>query len=105
MPWGIHGDQAVDGATQKKLRILVDQIRLVTMAGDEVEISFLQKMVFDSAHDHGGVTFAHFRDNYADDETAAGSQGPGKKVGAVVEFARGGENAVFRFLRNRFRHR
>src|SRR5215470_5265848 len=98
VPRSIDGDQSVDGALEKHARVLVDEVGAVAMAGDKVEVAFLQKIIFDAAHDGGGISVADLRDDDTDGEAALRAQGAGKKVGTVFEFSGGGENAVLRLL-------
>ena len=100
VPGSVDGDEAVDGAFQEHARIFVDEIGAVAMAGDEVEIALLQEVIFDSAHDRSGIAVADFGDDDADGKAALGAQGAGKEIGAIFEFAGGGEDAVLGFLRN-----
>src|SRR5581483_1041950 len=101
MPGSIDGDQTVDGTIQKQLGILVYQIRAVAMAGDEVKITLVQKMVLNPAHDHGSVALTHFRDHNPDSETSLRAQRAGEKVGTIVEFSCRRKNPVFYLLQDR----
>src|SRR5262252_10307335 len=74
-PGCIDGDQSVDGALQKHARVFVDQVGAVAMAGDEIKVAFLQEIVFDTAHDGGGVSVADFGNDHADGEAALRAQG------------------------------
>jgi hypothetical protein len=65
-PRSVNGDEAVHKGAEKNSRDILDQIRTVAMAGNEIEIASLQKMVFDAAHDGSGIALTHFRHNHAD---------------------------------------
>ena len=100
MPGRVDGDEAVDGAFQKHSWVFVDEIGAMAMAGDEIEVTLLQEIVFDSAHDGGGIAVADFGDDDSDGEAALGTQGAGEEIGTILEFAGGGEDAVFGVLRD-----
>jgi len=100
VPWRVDGDQTIDGALKKHAGILVDEIGAMAMAGDEVEVAFLQKIIFDAAHDRGGIAVADLGDDDSDGEAALCAKRAGEKVGAVLEFSGGGEDAIFGLLRN-----
>lgn len=92
-PGSVDGDQSIDEAAHEELGIFLDEIGAVVVAGDQIEIALFQKMVFDAAHDEGGVTFADLGDEDSDGETALGAGVAGGETGTVIEFAGGGENA------------
>ena len=100
VPGGIHGDQAVHRSFEEHSWVFVDQIGAVAVAGDKVEVSLLQKIIFDAAHDGRGISVAHFGDNDSDGEAALSAQRPGKEVGTIFEFAGGGEDSVLGILRD-----
>src|ERR1700686_3903049 len=70
VPGGIHGDQAVHRSFQEHSWVFVDQIGAVPVAGDKVEVSFLQKIIFDATHDGRGIPVTHFGDDDSDGEAA-----------------------------------
>src|SRR4029077_3208590 len=70
VPRGIDGDEAVHRSFQEHPRIFVDQIGAVAVAGDKVEVSLLEKIIFHAAHDGRGITVTDFRDDDADGEAA-----------------------------------
>ena len=98
MPGCIDGDQSVDGALEEHARIFVDEVGTMTMAGDKVEVAFLQEIVLYTAHDGSGISVADFGDNDANGKAALRAQGTGEEVRTVLEFSRRGENAIFRVL-------
>ncbi len=100
VPGGIDGDEAIHRSLLEHTWVLVDQIGTVAMAGDEVEVTLLQEIVFDAAHDGGGIAVTDFGDDDSDGETALGAQRAGEEVGTIFEFAGGGEDAVFGLLRD-----
>ena len=72
----------------------------MAMAGDEIEVSLLQEIVFDSAHDGGGIAVADFGDDDSDGEATLSAQGAGEEIGTIFELAGGGEDAIFGVLRD-----
>lgn len=97
-PGSVDGDEAVDGAFHENVRVFIDEIGAVPMAGDEVEVTLLQEVIFDAAHDGSGIAVADFGNNYADGKAALRAQGAGKEVGTIFEFAGSGEDAIFGVL-------
>src|SRR5262249_54383506 len=85
VPRRIDRDKAIDGALQKQAGIFVDQISAVTMAGDEVEISLLQQIVLDAAHDHGGISIANFWNDDANGKTALCAERARQEIGPIIE--------------------
>src|SRR5258708_16061950 len=73
VPGGIHSYQAVHRSLQEHAWIFVDEIGAVAVAGDKVEVSLLEEIIFDAAHDGSGVPVAHFGDDDADGEAALGA--------------------------------
>src|SRR5258708_26357816 len=73
VPGGIYGDQAVDRSFQKHAWIFVDEIGAVAVAGDKVEVSLLEEIIFYAAHDRRGVPVTHFGDDDPDGEAALGA--------------------------------
>src|SRR5215471_9317439 len=73
MPGRVDGNQSVDGALEEHAGIFVDEVGAMAMAGDEVEVAFLKEVVFDAAHDGGGVSVADLGDDDADGEAALGA--------------------------------
>ena len=65
------------------------------MADHKIEISFLQQMVFESAHNRSGVPLTDLRDHYANGETAPGLQRASEVARAVFVLASSSEDAVF----------
>src|SRR5208337_271777 len=100
VPGGIDGDEAIHRSFLEHTWVLVDQILTVAMAGDEIEVTFLQEVIFDAAHDGGGIAVADFGDDDSDGEAALRAQGASEEIGTIFEFAGGGEDAVFGLLRD-----
>ncbi len=100
MPGRVDGDEAVDGAFQKHSWVFIDEVGAMAMAGDEIEVSLLQEIVFDATHDGGGIAVADFGDDDSDGEAALGAQGAGEEIGTIFEFAGGGEDAILGVLRD-----
>lgn len=100
VPGGIDGDEAIHRSFLEHTWVLVDQIGTVAMAGDKVEVTLLQEVIFDAAHDGGGIAVADFGDDDSDGEAAQGAQGASEEIGTIFEFAGGREDAVFGLLRN-----
>jgi len=99
VPGSIDGDEAIDRALEQHAGIFVDEIGAVAMAGDEIKVTFLEKVVFDTAHDGGGISVADFGNDDADREAALRAQRTCEKVGTVFKLSGGGEDAVFSLLR------
>ena len=104
VPGGIDGDQAVHRSFEEHPWIFVDEIGAVAVAGYKVEVSLLEEIVFDAAHDRRGVSVADFGDDDADGEAALSAQGAGKEIGAIFEFAGGSEDSVLGILRDGVGH-
>jgi len=83
---GVHSDQPFDGALLKKEGILFNEILAVSVAYDEIEVTFLKKMILNSRHHQSRVTFADFRHDDADRITALLPEGSGELVRPVVQF-------------------
>ncbi len=81
----------------EQLRILFDQIGSETVAGDEIEVAFLQQVIFNSAQDCDVVAFTDFRHQYANRKAALGAKTARKKIWTVVEFSRCSENRFLGF--------
>ena len=73
-PRGVDGDQTIDGTLEEEPGILINQVSAVAVADDEIEISFLEEMVFDSTHDGSRITIADFGHDDADGETTLSAQ-------------------------------
>ena len=74
MPGRVHSDKPVHGSIQKHPGIFIDKVGPVAMTGDEIKVSFPEKMILDAAHDHCGISITHFRDDHADSEAALSAQ-------------------------------
>src|SRR5208337_4796361 len=101
----VKRDQPIHGTRQQHARILVYEIVAMAMAGDQIKITFPQQMALDTAHDHGGIAFAHLWNQDADGKTARRARPAGGKTGTVVQFAGGGKNAFLGRPRYGIRHR
>src|SRR3970040_2748186 len=66
----VHGNEPLDRPPKEELRILVDQVGLVTVADDEVKIPLLQKVVLTPANHPCGISLAHFRHHHSNGKTA-----------------------------------
>ena len=66
----VDGDDPFDGALLQQRRIFFNEVGAMTVADDEIEIAFLEQMVFDAGENQRGVAFADFRNNHADGEAA-----------------------------------
>ena len=97
MPRRAHYNQPVDRAVVEELGVFIDEIGPEAVAGNEVEIAFLQKVVFDSAQDSDVIALADLRHEYADGETASGTETACKEIGTIVQFASGRENQFLGF--------
>src|SRR5215212_4811491 len=92
--WSVNGDDAVNATIQKQLRVFVQQVRLMTMAGDDIKIARLQQLLFDSAHDFGSVAAADFRHQHSERMAAPRAKAAREKMRAVVEAASGFKDAI-----------
>lgn len=70
----------------------------MAVAGDEIEVAFLEKIVFDAAHDRGGIAVADLGYDDSDGKAALGAERAGEEIGAVLEFSGGGEDTVLGLL-------
>ena len=66
------------------------------MAHHEIEVAFLQKVIFDAGHDQRGIAFADFRNDDADGEAALLAQRAGHEIWTIVQLASGGADALLR---------
>ena len=98
VPGRVDGNEAVDGTLEKHAGVFVDEVGAMAVAGDEVEVALLEEIVFEAAHDRGGVAVADLGNDNADGEAALGAQGTGEKIRTVLELAGGGENAILGLL-------
>ena len=57
-------------------------------------------MVFDAAHDEGGIAFADLRDKHTHGKAALGARVTGGETGAVIQFAGGGKNPFLGLMWN-----
>ena len=73
VPGRVDGDQAIHRSLQEHARVFVDQIGAVAVAGDKVEVSLLQEVIFHSAHNGSRIPVAHFRDDDTDGKAALGA--------------------------------
>jgi hypothetical protein len=55
---GVDEEEAVDGAIEEKLWVLVDEVGAAEMADGEVEIAGLEEVLLDTEHEAGEVAFA-----------------------------------------------
>ena len=92
MPGRVHGDESIDEAAQQQLGIFLDQIGTVMVAGDEIEITFFQKMLFNAAHHQRGVAFADLRNQHSDCEAALCASPAGGKTWPVIQIAGSGKD-------------
>ena len=99
-PRSVDCDHSLDRAVEEQPGIFVDEVGAMVVAGDKIEIPCLQESIFDSAQNHSLVAFADFRNQDPDRKTALHTERAGKKVGAVIEFAGGGENEISCFWRD-----
>ena len=100
MPGSTYHDEAVDGSVEKKLNVFLDQIGPEPVAGDEIEIAFLEQVVLDAAQDRDVVAFTDLRNHNADGEAAPGAQAAREKVRPIIEFTSRLENQLLGFRRN-----
>ena len=49
----VDQDQPLDGALREELQVVVEEVGLRVVAGDQVEIALLQELVLDAAEDAG----------------------------------------------------
>src|SRR4029077_13489596 len=77
----INSDQPFHGSLLQDVRIFLDEIVAMAMAHDEIEVAFLEKMVFDAGHYQSRIPFADFRNDHADGITALLAKGPCQVVG------------------------
>ena len=59
---GVDEEQAVDGAIEEELRVLLDEIGAAEMADGEVEVAGLEEVLLDAEHEAGEVAFARVRE-------------------------------------------
>src|SRR4030095_6126590 len=97
MPGGAYHNQTIDRAMMEKLGILIDKIGPEAVAGNEVKISFLQEVIFDSAQDRDVITLADLGYQHTDGETASGTKTACKEIGTIVELPRCRENQFLGF--------
>src|SRR6266849_8254741 len=105
IPRCVDGDQAIDGSFEKEPGVLINEVWTVAVAGDKIEVSFFQKIVFHSTHHRSGIPIADFRDNDSDGEAALGPQRSSEYIWPVFELAGCGKNPVLGLLGNSIRDR
>ena len=98
VPNRVYGDDGIHSPVKKRLRIFFDKVGTVTMARDKKEVVLFQKAILDSAEDGRGISFTDFRDNYANSEAAAQTQGARQQIRPIIELLRGLEYEVFGFF-------
>lgn len=99
---GVDGDEAFDGAGEQELLVALDELGAMVVGDDEVEEIGFEEALLDAGEDEGGVAFGELRDHDAEGVRAAGAQGAGEGVGAVVEEFGGGEDFLLCCLRDGF---
>src|SRR5687768_3050474 len=61
MTLSVNGDKPLDPAIKKELGVVIYQFGFVPVACKNIEVSFLQKEVLDSAQHHRRIAIAHLR--------------------------------------------
>ena len=84
---GVEQQQTLCAAVEQELGVVLDQLRLVIVAGGEVEEVLLQEVALDALHDDGEVAFAVLGDHDADRVAAGLVQVQSEVAGPVVELA------------------
>src|ERR1700727_636654 len=103
-PWSVDGDEAIDRAFQKQPGIFVDEVGPMPVAGNEVEITFLQQMVFDPTHHRSRIAIADLGNDDANGEATLCAQGASEEIWPVFVFLYSGKNSVLGFLRDGICH-
>ena len=93
-PGRINGDDALDGARQQQAGILPQQIFAMQMTDHKKEVAVAQQCGFHAVQHRGGIAFAKLGDHDADGVCALLAQRLCHHVWLVVEFFRGGEDAL-----------
>lgn len=99
----IDGYETFHAALQQDRSVALQQLRIVTVDSSKKKIVLGAKEILHSCNDRGAVSVANFVGNNSDGVGAFLSQSTGKKVGLVVEFADGSEDAVLGVRRDVFR--
>ena len=99
----VDGNETFHTALQQDRSLALQQLRIVTVDAGKKKIVLGAKEILHSCNDRGAVSVANFVGNNSDGVRAFLSQSTGKKVGLVVEFADGSEDAVLGVRRDVFR--
>src|SRR5256885_6698457 len=99
----VDGNETFHAALQQDGSVALQQLRIVTVDTSKKKIVLGAKEILHSCNDRGAVSVANFVGNNSDGVGAFLSQSTGKKVGLVVEFADGSEDAVLGVRRDVFR--
>jgi len=97
---GVDEEEAVDGAIEEELRVLLDEIGAAEVADGEVEVAGLEEVLLDAEHEAGKVAFAELRnyDSYGVGEP--GAEHARVDVGAVLKLLGGVDDALTGFGRD-----
>src|SRR6266550_8409943 len=90
----VDGNETFHAPLQQDGSVALQQLRIVTVDTSKKKIVLGAKEILHSCNDRGAVSVADFVGNNSDGIGSFLSQGTGKKVGLVVQFADSGEDAV-----------
>ena len=96
----IDKDEALNGAIHEESRVLFDEIGFAAVTRGEIEVAFLNEVLFDAAEDLHGVAVTEFGNEDTDGEGLALAQGAREEAGAIVEFGCSFNDAIAGFLRD-----
>ena len=90
----VDENQPLDGALGEELQVIVEEVGLRVMSGDQVEVALLQELVLDASEDAGRVALADLRQKDADRERPLPPKRACDEVRAVAEFFRRGADSL-----------
>ena len=89
----VHGNQPLDSALHKNMRVAVQQFLIVVMSDRQKEKTVLPEVTLDAADDHRCVGVAEIARDYSDGVSALHAQRARQIIWTIIQLARCGENA------------
>src|SRR5579863_3001916 len=90
----IYSDDSFRAALQQKAGIAFEQFAVVAVNAGNKKVILLAGTTLDSGNDAGAISVSDFVGDDAQSEGPPLAQGAGKKIGAIVQLAGGGNDAL-----------
>src|SRR5215813_11808129 len=84
----VNSDKSFDAALQQQLRVLVEQLGIVTVDSGQEKIATVAQVAFNSCNDGSAIRIADFLGNDADGIGSLAAQAAGQEIRLVIQFSR-----------------